>query len=283
MLGNSVDTIWDTFKHFNNLSDACGGTNFGAIHYTQIHALTKYIHDKFHQLTQALDAAGFTDATMNTYIIKSVVGEAHRDALDVADPPKLGENNFHQWEEAVLAQLQAKKGNLDIPLAYVVRKPTPPSTYVDETECLVYEAKCTGPGWEQGKKTVGNYIIRLLAQSNAKTWINAHLTSQDGSALMASLQTHFLGTAQVERIVQYARTKCDKATFRLQAIYSFECFSTDLQEAFTLLAEYDVTIPEAEQIRLLHDKIKTGKADFNAAVVTSLMDGTLTTYADSVA
>ena len=156
---------------------------------------------------------------MNAYIMNSVVGEVHGDALDMADPPKLGKNNFHQWEEAVLAQLRAKKGNLDIPLVYVVQKPTPPSTYVDETECLVYEAKRIGPGWEQDKKTIGNYIIRLLAQSNAKTWINAHLT------------------AQLENIVQYACTKHDKATFWSQAIYSFEHFSTDLQEAFTLLAE----------------------------------------------
>ena len=215
--------------------------------------------------------------------MKSAVGEAHRDVLDVVDPPKLGENNFHQWEEAVLVQLRAKKGNLDIPLAYVVWKPTPPSTYVDETECLIYEAKCTGPGWEQDKKTVGNYITGLRAQSNAKTWINAHLTSQNGSAMMALLRTHFLGTAQVEHIVQYAHTKHDKATFGLQAIYSFEHFSTDLQEAFTLLAKYDVTIPEAEQIRLLCEKIKTDKADFNAAITTSLMDSTLMTYADAVA
>ena len=120
MLGNSVETIWDTLKHFNNLSDAGGGTNFGAIHYTQIHALTEYVCEKLRQLNQALDAVGFTDATMNAYIMKSVVAEAHGDMLDVADLLKLGENNFHQWEEAVLAQLQAKKGNLDIPLAYVV-------------------------------------------------------------------------------------------------------------------------------------------------------------------
>ena len=217
MLGNSVETIWDTIKHFNNLSDAHGGTKFGAIRYTWIHALMSMY--KLRRLNQAPDAAGFMDATMNAYIMNSVVGEVHGDALDMVDLPKLGKNNFHQWEEAVLAQLQAKKGNLDIPLVYVVQKPTPPSTYVDETECLVYEAKCTGPGWEQDKKTIGNYIIRLLAQSNAKTWINAHLT------------------AQVEHIVQYACTKHDKATFWLQDIYSFEHFSTDLQEAFTLLAE----------------------------------------------
>ena len=105
MLGNLVETIRDTFKHFNNLSDACGGTNFGAIHYTQIHALTEYVHHKLRRLNQALDAAGFTDATMNAYILESVVGEAHGDALDVADPPKLGKNNFHQYKETVLAQL----------------------------------------------------------------------------------------------------------------------------------------------------------------------------------
>ena len=101
--------------------------------------------------------------------------------------------------------------------------------------------------------------------------------------MMASLQTHFLGTAQVEHIVQYARTNRDNATFQSQAIYYFGHFSTNLQEAFTLLAEYDVTIPEAEQIRLLREKIKTNKADFDAAIVTSLMDGTLLTYADVVA
>ena len=77
MLANSVETIWDTFKHFNNLSDVHGGTNFGVIHYTQIHALTEYVCDKLHRLNQALDATGFTDATMNAYIMKSAVGEAH--------------------------------------------------------------------------------------------------------------------------------------------------------------------------------------------------------------
>ena len=105
MLGNSVETIWDTFKHFNNLSYAHVGTNFGVIHYTWIHSLTEYVCDKLCQLNQALDAAGFTDATMNVYIMKSAVGEVHGDVLDVADLLKLGKNNFHQWEEAVLAQL----------------------------------------------------------------------------------------------------------------------------------------------------------------------------------
>ena len=90
---------------------------------------------------------------------------------------------------------------------------------------------------------MGNYIIGLLATMPAQTWIKNHMASQDGSAMMASLRTHFLGPAQVERIVQYAHAKHDRATYKSQAIYSFECFSANLQEAFTLLGQYDAEIP----------------------------------------
>ena len=101
--------------------------------------------------------------------------------------------------------------------------------------------------------------------------------------MIAALRTHFLGPTQVERIVQFTWAKCDKATYRSQAIYSFEHFSTDLQEASTLLAEYDNKVPQAEQIHLLHEKILTDKADFNAAIIMTLMDGNHATFADAVA
>ena len=78
--------------------------------------------------------AGFTNAVMNGYIGKSEVTENTSDALDVAEPQKLGENNSHQWEDAILAQLRAKKGNNNVPLAYVVCMPTPLATFAYETE-----------------------------------------------------------------------------------------------------------------------------------------------------
>ena len=283
MLGSSIQTIFDTFKHFNSLTDARGGTNFGAIHYTRIHALTEYIQDRQRRHGQVPDAAGFTNAVMEDYIGKSEVTDTSADSLEVAEPPKLGENNFHQWEDAILAQLRAKKGNNDVPLAYVVRKPTPPAQYADETKRLIYEAIWTGLVWEEDKKTVGNYIIGLLAQTPAMTWIKDHMASQDGSAMITALRMHFLGLTQVECIIQYARAKRDKAVYRSQAIYTFEKFSTDLQEAFTLLAEYDTEVPQAEQIRLLREKIMTDKADFNAAAITTLMDSNHLTFADAVA
>ena len=101
--------------------------------------------------------------------------------------------------------------------------------------------------------------------------------------MIAALRTHFLGPAQVERIVQFAWAKHDKATYYSQAIYSFKCFSTDLQEAFTLLAEYDNEVPQVEQICFLCEKIVMDKADFNAAIIMTLMDGNHATFANTVA
>ena len=117
----------------------------------------------------------------------------------------------------------------------------------------------------------------------AKTWIKDHMASQDGSAMIAALCTHFLGLPQVEHIVQYAQSKHDKAVYRSQPVYTFECFSTYLQEAFTLLAEYDTEVPQAEQIRLLREKIMTDMVDFNAATISTLMDGNHITFEDAVA
>ena len=122
--------------------------------------------------------------------------------MDVAEPPKLGENNFHQWEDAIIAQLCAKKGTKIVPLPYVVHKPTAPENFADDTERLFYKPSRARPALDEDKKTVGNYIIGLLATKPAQTWIKNHMASQDGSAMMAYLCTHFLGPAQLERIVQ---------------------------------------------------------------------------------
>ena len=124
------------FKHFNSLSDARGGTNFGAIHYTRIHALTEYVHDRQRHHNQVPDAAGFTNTVMRSYIGKSEITDSNGNTLDVVELPKLGENNFHQWEDAIIAQLHAKKGTNNVPLAYMVHKPTPPENFADDTNAL---------------------------------------------------------------------------------------------------------------------------------------------------
>ena len=85
---------------------------------------------------------------MNEYLKRSGINKQAGDKLEVAEPPKLRETNFHQWEDAILVQLHAKKGNNNVLLAYVVWKPTPLTVYADETKRLIYEAIQTRSAWE---------------------------------------------------------------------------------------------------------------------------------------
>ena len=65
MLGTSIESIQEMFKHFNSLSDARGSMNFGVVHYTRIHALMEYVCDQQHCHNQVPDAAGFTDTVIS--------------------------------------------------------------------------------------------------------------------------------------------------------------------------------------------------------------------------
>ena len=109
LLGTSIEKVQNTLKHFNSLTEARGGVNFGALHYTRIFALAEYARDRTRRQGQQPDAVGFTQEVMDEYISKSQLDGKTAESLDMADPPKLGEHNFYQWEEAVLAQLRTKK------------------------------------------------------------------------------------------------------------------------------------------------------------------------------
>jgi len=275
LIGSSVVDVRNTFKAFNTLADGRGGVNFGAIHYQRVFALINFAKDKKRRGKEIV-ADDFTAAEMEKYIQQAEIKDSSKEKseLETTAPPTLGENNFHKWERAVYTNLLAKVGVREIPLAYVVRKDTQPETFADDQEQLIYEASRTGPSWDDDNKAVGNYITSLLTGKPAETWIKDLIPSQNGRGMMAALRVHFLGESQKERIVEDARRRRDGAYFKSQAIYTFEKFASELQEAFTTLAEYDDPVSPNEQLRLLRHKINTENDSFNASVNTVLMDHT---------
>eukprot|EP00957_Ditylum_brightwellii_P166485 12672657-Ditylum_brightwellii.AAC.1 len=98
MLGHTLEDVRSLFKTFNLLSDSWGGVNFGAMHYQHILSLVTYAKDKKH-CDQSADPAGFTASVMNGYITQSQIEtKAETANLEVPEPPKLANNNFHKWE-----------------------------------------------------------------------------------------------------------------------------------------------------------------------------------------
>ena len=283
MLGTSVDNVRSIFKGFNTLTDARGGVNFGAIHYTRVFALVSFAKDKKRR-GQDIVAADFTAQVVEEYILKAEAKlKDDKGELDLPAPPDLTDGNFHKWEQAVYTNLLSKTGTSGIPLAYVIRKETAPEDFANDMERLIYEASRTGAGWDEDNKTVGIYITSLLTGKSAETWIKRHVKSQDGKSMMTALRVHYLGQSQKEKIIEDARKKKDGAFYKSQAAYPFDRFTTDLEDAFQTLHDYDEEVNEAEKMRLLREKIDTDNASFNASVMAVLMRPDITTFADATA
>ena len=287
-LGTKVEHIRDVFKGFNTLPDARGGVIFGAMQYTRLHALVSFVQDK-QRRGQPINPVDFTAPVMESYIMKargSIDGTAEI-AFTLPDPPKLKESTFMDWEESVLTHLRAKTGTRGIPLSYVIRRDLPdgstPDDLTDDVERLIYEANRTGEDFDRDNQAVGAYLNGLLAGQPAAAWIRAHRDTNDGLQIMTTLRVHFLGASQVASIVAKARSKRDQAFYKSEGSYTFDRFSTDLKNAFTTLKMYGRPVEPEEQITILLSKIKTNDAAFNAAVATTLLDPTLTSYDTAVA
>ena len=288
MLGNQVSDLRDLLGGFNRMTDARGGTIFGAAQYTRLHASILFVKDKVRR-GQPVNYVDFTPAVMAEYAELSMIGKSADDDMDLElkDPPKLTDMNFLEWEEALLKKLDTKRGVQGIPLSYCVRRPLPPGKTIaditDPRERLVYEATQQGHSFRRDNMAVGQYIGGILAGQDASAWIENHMSSHDGRAMMNDLLTHFLGASQVEKIIEQARKKRDGAHYRNEGSYTFQRFATDLKRAFTVLWRYDNRVPDREQVRLLREKIQTDNASFNAAVVTTLLREDLATFDLAVA
>eukprot|EP00957_Ditylum_brightwellii_P157693 12002680-Ditylum_brightwellii.AAC.1 len=97
----TLEGVKSKFKIFKLLSDSQCGVNFGAIHCQHILSLVTYAKDK-KCCDQPADPAGFTASVMNGCITQSQVEtNAETADLEVTEPPRLADNNFHKWERAV--------------------------------------------------------------------------------------------------------------------------------------------------------------------------------------
>ena len=180
MLGAKVADLRDLLGGFNRMTDARGGTIFGAAQYTRLHAAILFVKDKMRR-GQPVVHTDFTDQVMKDFAEMSVDGKTAEEDVDLElnDPPKLTESNFLEWEESLLKKLDTKRGIQGVPLSYCVRRPLPPGKTVaditDPRERLVYEASQTTNAFKRDNQSVGQYISGILAGQDASAWIEEHL------------------------------------------------------------------------------------------------------------
>ena len=188
---------------------------FGAVHYARILGAILWVRDCTRRGQDPVHG-DLTPALLADYVEQGQFDRLEDD-VEVPDPPKLSESNFLEWEEAMLAKLGTKIGVRGVPLSYVVRRGLPPGRTIDDiqdsAERLIHETTHEGAQYRRDNIAVGQYIKGVLSGQDATAWVENFIDSNDGSEMINSLRTHFLGASQVEKIIEQARKRRDSAHY----------------------------------------------------------------------
>jgi hypothetical protein len=148
-------------------------------------------------------------------------------------------------------------GASGIPLDYVIRRDMPDGWEPgNEHDILKYQAIQTGPAWETDKMTVYAELKACCLDSDGWAWIKQYDRMKNGREATANLRAHYEGDGEVNKRVAWATANIPNAHYSSEHTFSFERFSTVLQEAFTILNENGESHSDGQMVRKMLEKIQ---------------------------
>ena len=228
----------------------------GAVHQRKIQALIWWAKDR-QRRGLPITPAEWTMATLATSITQINI-EAPGGETKVAYPGKVATGHkWTTWDIKWENYLGSMMGASGIPLDYVIRRDMPDGWEPgNEHDILKYQAIQTGPAWETDKMTVYAELKACCLDSNGWAWIKQYDRMKNGREATANLRAHYEGDGEVNKRVAWATANIANAHYSSEHTFSFERFSTVLQEAFTILNENGESHSDGQMVRKMLEKIQ---------------------------
>jgi hypothetical protein len=227
----------------------------GAVQQRKLQALIWWAKDRERRGIPII-AADWTPATLATSITQINIDAPGGDTK-VAHPGKVATgHNWTTWDIKWENYLGSMLGSSGVPLDYVTRRDMPAEwTAGNEHDALKYQAIQVGPAWEADKMTVYAELKACCLDGEGWAWIKAYDRNKDGREATANLRAHYEGDGEVNKRVAWATANIANAHYTSEHTYSFERFSTVLQEAFTILNDNGETHSGGQMVRKLLEKM----------------------------
>jgi hypothetical protein len=240
------------------------------------------------RLNEPLDPALFMQAAVNTYGAMMALSTQEED-LVVKPPGEFKKDTkWKSFKEGAIAYLNAVKGKYDIPLTYVIRVdaiPQPNQDFQSEHHQLITITPLQGIEYEEDNGRVFDLLKSWTINGPAWTWMRAFNTTRNGREAWLSLEQHFEGDAQCNRVKDQAYASTASAKYHGEKKrFTFETYVTIHQDAYADLEQYGEVISEEKRVRDLLVNIKDTSPAANAAKGTILATPTLRNkFANAVA
>jgi hypothetical protein len=136
--------------------------------------------------------------------IEAEASKALNNLIKTPEPFKK-DTKWRAWKESILTYLHLKKGQANVPLAYIVREydyPLPGMTYQTVHDELVASAILHGPEYNTNNGIVYNLLQSLTLNGPAWAWISTYEHVRDGRNAWKALINYYKGDSMKTRSKQ---------------------------------------------------------------------------------
>ena len=259
------DSIRKLLEAISNRPVTRGGRHFGDRKIKELQALAWYLTDRSRRgLPPDLDLyCGNADQYISLAETDSLVSD--RETI-ITKPGKFKYSEWNQWEESVYLYLNSIMSSCGAPLSYVIRKDLDPETEwnsLDSDAQKIHAAPLEGYTFNIDSKQVLSLLKDLCLNTGAETWFR---NIKCGRLAMKALQRHYDGPDERHKRIEEARARISQTFYKHEGTFTFEKFTTILQDAFAILEKYGEPVYEREKLKLLFTKSLNTHPDFRQEV-----------------
>ncbi len=165
----------------------------------------------------------------------------------ITKPEKFKCSEWTQWEESVYLYLTSLTSKCGAPLSYVIRKDLDEDVEwesLDREVQQIHAAPLEGFMFKLDSKRVLAILKDLYLNTGAETWLR---NIQCGRKAMRALQTNYDGPDERHKRIEEARERISHTFYKHEGTFTFEKFTTILQDAFAILEKYGEPVYERER------------------------------------
>ena len=257
--------IRSLLENLSNRPVTRGGRRYGDRKIKELQALSWFLTDRRRRgLSQDLELycqqADYYISLAETDFLNS------KRESTVTKPGKFKYSEWNQWEESVYLYLNSIRSDCGAPLSYVIRKDLDEDIEWDSLDREVqkiHAAPLEGFMFNLDSKQVLSLLKELCLNTGAETWFR---NIKCGRLAMKALQKHYDGPDERHKRIEEARAKISQTFYKHEGTFTFEKFTTILQDAFAILEKYGEPVYEREKLKMLFSKSLNNHPDFKQEI-----------------
>jgi len=237
----------------------------------------RYWVQKRSRLCLSIDPDEFTVAIATEWYARMKAEADEPSSSIVIAPEKFKKDTrWREFRDSFMTYLHGKKGQDNMPLAYVIRDhddPQPDAAYSDEHARTIGTLHLTGAAFALDNGAVFDSLKSYILAGPAWPWIQQFDRSRNGRAAWKALAEHYEGTSSQNRIKSAAYASITKARYDGERRnFNFEQYFTIHQKAHLDLETYGEAVPETRKTRDFLNGIHDPKAAAAKATAIAMPD-----------